>query len=127
MADRLEVNLDGQVLNAGSVLDTISRRTIALDLAEDKAERQPLTADETTEANVTLTVPLPAVVLITNRDPDNILLIGPAVAGPAIQRFIEVLPSTTWNIALFVLDSTATLRYKSLVAPVNFDLRAWPI
>ena len=131
MADLLQVNIDGQVVDTGStpseVLDKISRRALSVELSEDKISYQSLTADDVTEANATIGVTLPAVVLVVNRDPSNILLIGPAVTGPALQRFIKVMPTTSWPIALFVLDDTVTLRYKSLGAPVNFFLRAWPI
>lgn len=132
MTDRFEFGYDGQVLDTvtNEVLDTISRKAVAVDLSEDRIVRQSLTADNVTEANAVLGVTLPAVVLVVNRDPDNALLIGPAVAGPALQRFVYVPPQatiTSINFAFFVLDATATLRYKSLVAPVNFYLRAWPI
>lgn len=134
MANQLQFTVEGQVVDTAvvgsisQVLDTISRQSVNIEQPSDSIYRDSFLADETTEANLTLTIPLPAVVFVVNRDDPatgNTLLIGPAVAGPALARFIEV--PVGFPFALFVLDSTATLRYKSLVAPVPFYVRAWSI
>lgn len=133
MANRLEINIDGQVLDTAvltgsNVLDTINRMAIAVDQPGDNIHRSSYVADNVAEADLVLptTIPLPAVVLVLSREPagGNTLLIGPKVAG-VLARFVEV--PAGFPIALFVLDNTATLRYKSLVAPVPFYLRAWSI
>lgn len=124
MSNVLTIGIDGQVVNSDQdVLDTISRKVYPLTQADDQIWRDTITADNVTENDLTIPQTNPGYVLVTNRDGTNDLLIGPNVAG-SLARFIEVPPG---KIALFPIDATATLRYKSLGAPVVFDVRAWSL
>lgn len=94
MANQLTFSIDGQVTDTvlNQILDTISRYQITLDQPGDNIFRSNLVADNAAGANVAFpaTLPLPALVLVVNRDATNDLLIGPAVAGPAIARFVQI-------------------------------------
>jgi len=121
MSNVLTLGIDGQLISiAQDVLDVLSRKVYSFTQTDDAVWRQTVSVG-TSEANLTIGLTNPGMVLAVNLDPDNFVDIG--IDDSGIETLISLTPELPF--ALFPLKAGATIRHKADTATCMVDFRAW--